>query len=55
MRDLSRFLVIFDFERGFTHQFAFAAHPGVFFADDIEDGGKDDGEDVSDGQNSDSG
>jgi len=55
MGDLSRFLIFFHFERGFTHQFPFAAQPGVFFADDIEDGGKDDGEDVSDGQNSDSG
>lgn len=37
------------------YQFFFVVQSGVFFVDDIEDGGKDDGEDVSDGQNSDSG
>lgn len=30
MGDLSRFLIFFHFERGFTHQFPFAAQPGVF-------------------------
>ncbi|VGP98554.1 hypothetical protein SB00610_04837 [Klebsiella quasipneumoniae subsp. similipneumoniae] len=55
MSDLARFFVFFDFKRGFAHQLALAAQPGVFFTDDIEYGGKDDGKDIGDGQNSDSG
>jgi hypothetical protein len=45
MGNLTRFFIVFVLE-GFAHQFAFAAQPGVFFTDDIEYGGKDDGKDL---------
>ena len=51
MGNLARFFIVFDFKGGFTHQFAFTAQPGVFFTDNIEQRGKDDGEDIGDGQN----
>ena len=55
MGNLARFFIIFYFEGGLAYQLAFAAQPGVFFTDNIEQCGKDDGKDVGDGQDSDRG
>lgn len=51
MGNLACFFIIINFKGGFTYQFAFPAQPGVFFTDNIEQRGKNDGEDIGDGQN----
>ncbi|GAR62102.1 hypothetical protein NGUA15_03904 [Salmonella enterica] len=54
MGNLTGFFIIFGFEGSLTNQLTFTAKPGVFFANHIEEGGENNGEDIRNGQNSNS-